>query len=91
LMITMRISLAMARSIFRKFSDCCSSWVARVILLILVRPSTRSAISGPNNSLISSRVAKVSSTVSWRRPAATVAMSILMSARMAATSRGWMR
>ena len=56
-----------------------------------VTPSTRCAISGPNNSWMRSTVVSVSSTTSWSRPAAMAAVSSRMSARMSATSRGCTR
>ena len=86
-----RMSFAMARNIFRRFSAWIStlsmdqdSWVS------LVTPSTKRATSGPNTSVISSRVITVSSTTSWRIPATMLSLSSSRSARMMATQRGWM-
>ena len=86
------MSFAIATTILRKFSACFSSWVLPAVNCeSLVTPSTSSAISAPNSSEISSLVARVSSMVSWRRPVTTEASSSRISARIPATSRGWMR
>ncbi len=83
------MSSDMARTSLRKFSACfvwsdCSSMRDS-----LVTPSTRRPISGPNRRSISSSVATVSSTVSWRRPVMIEAPSSFICARMPATSTGW--
>ena len=83
------MSLEMASKSLRKFSACSPFLVTRSSFLILVRPSTREPISGPNMASISPRVAPVSSMVSCSRAVAIVAPSSLISARIAATSRGW--
>jgi len=57
----------------------------------LVTPSTRRAISSPNMPEISSRVASVSSIVSCSRPVTIDAVSSFISARMPATSTGWLK
>lgn len=86
-----RISLAMARNIFLKFSACIStlsadqdSWVS------FVTPSTSRATSFPKIAASSSSVRTVSSTTSWRIPAMMDSLSSSRSARMIATQRGWM-
>ena len=61
------------------------------IMLILVTPSTRPAISLPNSFCSSSRVVEESSRVSWSRPAAMEAVWSLSSVRNPATSRRWDR
>ena len=80
----------MARNIFLKFSACISTlsadqdnWVS------FVTPSTKRATSFPNISASCSSVYTVSSTTSWRSPAAIVSLSISRSARMIATQSGW--
>jgi len=86
------MSFAIATTILRKFSACFSSWVfAALNWESLVTPSTRSAISSPNSPEISSRVASVSSMVSWRRPVTMEASSSFISASRPATSSGWTR
>ncbi len=87
------MSSTIASSILRKFSACRSSLVAddSGMALILVTPSTTWATSGPNSSRMRSIVVRVSSTTSWRRPAAMATASSFMSARKSATARGWMR
>ncbi len=80
-----------ASIILRKFSAWRSSWLAKVILPIFVRPSTRKATSLPNPSRICLVVVSVSSTVSCRRPVMMVAASIFMSTRIPATSMGCVR
>ena len=44
-----RMSLEMATSSLRKFSACSAFFDDEVEFLILVRPSTRAPISGPNS------------------------------------------
>src|SRR5215468_8940035 len=57
----------------------------------LVTPSTRLATSSPNTFEMSPVLANVSSTTSCSKPVLTVATSIFMSAKMAATDSGWIR
>ena len=86
------MSLAMATTILRKFSACFSTLVFPAENWeSLVTPSTRSATSSPKSSAISSRVARVSSMVSWRRPVTIDASSSRSSERIPATSSGWTR
>ncbi len=85
------MSSTIASSILRKFSACRSSVDAKVMAPILVTPSTTWATSWPNVRSRRSVVVSVSSTTSWRRPAAIVTGSIFMSVRMVATSSGWTR
>ena len=67
-----------------------SSLVLKVILLILVTPSTISVTSSPNSWLSSSSVERVSSRVSCSSPVTTVGTSIRRRVRMKATSIGWL-
>ena len=83
------MSLAMAMSIFRRFSICFSSVEENFTRVSLVTPSTRSATVAPNRWATSSWVASVSSMVSWRRAAITESASSPSSATRWATSRGW--
>ena len=85
------MSSTIASSILRKFSACRSSLDENGMALILVTPSTTCATSGPNSSWMRSMVVSVSSTTSWRRPAAMATASSFMSARKSATASGWMR
>ena len=85
------MSFDIAISIFRKFSAWASSRLWNSIFASLVSPPTRSPISSPNCVRMSASVAKVSSTVSCRRPAATVTGSRRISARISATASGWVR
>ena len=85
------MSSTMASRSLRKFSACRSSEEEKGILLILVTPSTMWRTSGPKYSLILSASVRVSSSTSWRRPTATQAGSMRISARMAATSSGCTR
>ena len=55
---------------------------------IFVTPSTKSATSTPNCSLILLYVACVSSMVSWRSPVAIVALSSFSSVSIFATATG---
>ncbi len=64
------MSRAIATSIFRKFSACRSSLEAKLIFESLVTPSTRKATSCPKSRSMSSVVASVSSTTSWREAGA---------------------
>ena len=82
------MSRAIASSILRKFSACCSSRVEYGSLPSLVTPSTRNAISLPNSSPSCSTVALVSSTQSCSRPAQTDATSSFSSAMICATASG---
>ena len=84
------MSSAIASSIFRMFSAwcCCSERIE--IRPSLVTPSTSFATSAPNSLVSSSAVSSVSSTVSWRIAATMVAASRCSSARMLATSSGWL-
>mmetsp|Transcript_24479 Transcript_24479/g.84034 ORF Transcript_24479/g.84034 Transcript_24479/m.84034 type:complete len:294 (+) Transcript_24479:1410-2291(+) len=54
-----------------------------------VSPSTMARTSAPNVASISSSVTAVSSTVSWRRPAATVSRSMPRPQSRPATATGW--
>jgi hypothetical protein len=83
------MSRAIASSILRKFSACCSSLVDHGSLPSLVTPSTRNAIFLPNSSSSCSIVALVSSTQSWRSPAHTLGTSSLSSVMRLATDSGW--
>ncbi len=85
------MSRAMATSILRKFSASFSSALLNLTWPSLVTPSTMPAMSLPNSSSISSMVASVSSTVSCRRPATTLASSSLSCARTPATASGWIK
>ena len=82
------MSSTMASSIFRKFSACLSSLDENGIAPSLVTPSTTCATSLPNSSRIRSIGVWVSSTMSWRRPAAIATTSSFMSASRSATSSG---
>ena len=75
----------------RKVSAWRSSLVANGICEILVTPSTMCSTSGPKYSWSRSGVVSVSSSTSCSRPTATQIGSIRISARIAATSRGWTR
>ena len=75
-MIITRISFAIAISILRIFSACCTSLEEYGILPSFVTPSISSAISLPNSLRISSRVTGVSSTTSCKSAAATDSLSI---------------
>ena len=102
---TMRQSSAIAMNIERKFSTCSSALVrmssstsagssiwARTILGsfdTFVSPSTILRTVGPKSDCTSSKVSAVSSTVSWRRPAQSVALSICVFAKMIVTATGW--
>jgi hypothetical protein len=55
----------------------------------LVTPSTSRAISSPNSASTSSRLALVSSTVSWSSAAQSVAVSSRSPAQIWATPTGW--
>ena len=86
-----RMSFAMARNIFLRFSACSStlsaeyeSWPS------FVTPSTKRATSSPNSCATSSTVIQVSSTASWSSPATIVSLSSSRSAKMIATHKGWM-
>jgi len=80
LMRTTRTSLTIARSILRTFSAWRSSRLANWILSILVTPSTMGRPGSPNLETMSSVVTGVSSTASWRRPAAMAVESSFISA-----------
>ena len=84
-----RTSLPMATSSLRTFSALSRVRSVKSSLDILVRPSTISAVSSPNWVRTSSRVMRVSSTVSWSSPQATLTASSRHSARDMATARGW--
>ena len=60
-------------------------------LLSLVTPSTSSATSAPNFSVMSASVMSVSSTTSCKSPAAQVVESIIRSDSMNATRKGWVK
>ena len=82
------MSLAIARTILRKFSASRSTLVENAILPIFVTPSTSTATSRPNLASISAIEVPVSSGTSWSRPAMIVVTSMRIFARMPATSRG---
>ena len=84
------ISFDVAKISFLKFSafEFDIAWFSNSE--ILVTPSTKSATSKPNSSLIVWYVAWVSSIVSWRSPVAIVALSNFNSVKMFATATGWM-
>ena len=85
-----RISFAMARNIFLKFSACTSTLSASYDNCSnFVTPSTSSATSAPNSCAISSSVITVSSTISCKRPATMVSLSSSSSARIMDTQSGW--
>ena len=84
-----RMSLEMATRSLRKFSACSAFLVTRSRRRILVSPSTRVPISGPNSWSISARVIGVSSMTSCSSAVTMVASSSFRSVRMAATSSGW--
>ena len=85
-----RMSLLMAKSIFRRFSICSSSLVAYWIRVSLLTPSTRLAMVGEKSRATSSWVAAVSSMTSWSRAAMMDSESSFWSATIWATARGWM-
>ena len=60
------------------------------MLVSFVTPSTSSATVSPKMPATSASDVSVSSTVSWSRAAQTTSQSILSSARMMATSTGWL-
>ena len=83
------ISFEVAKMSFLKFSafEFEIAWFSNSE--IFVTPSTRSATSIPNSSLIFWYVAWVSSIVSWRSPVAIVALSNFNSVKILATAIGW--
>ncbi len=83
------MSCAIASSIFRMFSACCSSWVWVENLDSFVTPSTSWATSGPNSSSMSARLSSVSSGTSCRSAASIEAESSPISARVKAAAIGW--
>ncbi len=85
------MSRAIAMIILRKFSAWRSARLLKLICPILVTPSTSVAISPPKMLCTCSSVVSVSSTVSCRRPVATLGTSRRRSAMMPATSSGWTR
>ena len=85
-----RISFAIAKNIFLKFSACTSSLSAEYDNCpSFVTPSTSSATSEPKISVISCSVITVSSTTSCKIPATIVSLSNSRSARMIPTHNGW--
>ena len=84
------MSLAIAMSILRRFCDCASASELNLMRPSLVTPSTSAATSSPNRSRTSLRLAELSSTTSCRSAAWSVAVSRLSSARIMATSSGWL-
>ena len=84
-----RTSLPMATSSLRTFSALSRCRSVKSSLLILVSPSTSSAISSPNWAFTWGRVMRVSSTTSCSSPQATLTASSRQSARLWATDRGW--
>ena len=86
------MSRAIASSILRKFSACCSSRESNVSLPSLVTPSTRNAISLPNCSPSCSTVARRVLDQSCSRAAQTLArVEVHVCAMMSATLTGWMK
>ena len=85
-----RMSRLMARNILRRLSACFSSMLSTSMLVSLVTPSTSSATMSPKSPATSESEVSVSSTVSCRSAAHTTSQSILSSARMMATSTGWL-
>ena len=83
------MSSAIASSILRMFSACCSSceWVEN--LDSFVTPSTRWATSGPKCSSMSVRDWSVSSGTSWSSAAWIEAGSRAISASVWAAAIGW--
>ena len=86
-----RMSPDMARRNLRRFSAARSLSVCASILESLVTPSTSRATLAPKIRSISSGVATVSSTVSWRIAVAIVSSSRWSSVRIPATSIGWLK
>ena len=82
------MSWAIARSIFRMFSACCSSWEWVENLESFVTPSTRWATSAPKCSSMSASDWSVSSGTSWRSAAWIEAGSRAISARVRAAAIG---
>ena len=76
-------------SILRNVSACSSDKLSTSILVIFVTPSTKSAMDWPNSSATSSLVVEESSTVSCSKAAHRVSTSICKSAKIIATSTGW--
>ena len=86
-----RRSFDIAMKSLRKFSACLVSEDDSSILVSLVTPSTRSAISRPKRASTSAALALVSSTTSCSRAVTMVASSSLWAARRWATSTGWVK
>ena len=82
------ISFEVANISFLKFSATEYSLDLSSNLEIFVTPSTRSAISLPNNLLTSRYVASVSSIVSCSKAVVIVAVSTFKSHKIAATAMG---
>ena len=89
LMRTTRMSWAIARSIFRMFSACCSSWEWVENLDSFVTPSTSWATSAPKRSSMSARLRSVSSGTSCSRAASIAVESRPRSASVKAAAIGW--
>ena len=85
---TTRISLAIARNIRRRFSACASVRLVKWMPPSLVTPSTSARTSAPKWPSISSGVTSVSSTTSWRKPAAITGALAPMSRSRLATATG---
>ena len=85
------MSSVIAMSILRTFSAWFASAVLNSTRLNLVTPSMTRLIGFPNRRSMSSVVTRESSTTSWSSPAATATGSRWRSARMDATSSGWVR
>ena len=85
-----RMSSLIAKTNLRKFSACLlSDFIS--IRVNLVTPSTRLAISSVNCCWICSSVTSVSSTTSCKSAVIIVAGSRCISARICATSMGWVK
>ena len=85
---TTRMSLAMARNMRRRFSAWASVLLVKWMPPSLVTPSTKPRTSAPKCCSISSGVTSVSSTTSWRKPAAITLALAPMSRSRSATATG---
>ncbi|CPN81038.1 Uncharacterised protein [Bordetella pertussis] len=84
-----RTSRAMASSILRKLSACCSALVAKSSRSSLDRPSTSSATSGLNFSASSCLPTPWSSITSCSRAADSALASSFQPAQISVTAMGW--
>ena len=90
LMISTRMSRAIATSILRIVAACCASFESKWMRSSLVTPSTIVATSAPNPASTSATVISVSSTASCRSAAARQISSSPISATIRATEIGWL-